>query len=965
MTASLHRLGSGSEAGLYYTNDSRREARPDRRDEYYTRDGGGRWWSSEEAIVRHGAAVDAGTFRDLCAGRDPRTGAALVRGAGENHWSGLDLTLTPGKSVSVLWAAGDEAQRAKIEAAHRKAVDRALSFLVDEKLVEVRTGAGGVERHAPSDLIVAQFEHYTTRMGDPNIHTHSVIMNVAGAPPGATSGRYSARHLTIEPAKVFQWQRAVGAAYRAELAETLREKFGFEYRPAGRGQWEIAGVPEEVLEQFSKRSAQIAERAGQNASSAQREIAALATRQSKEALPTGPELEARWRDELTSLGHEPWAGALSSEPTLDRGPYAQERDDRSVMFDPPELDGQGPVAQAASALFRHESVIDRKALLQLALEQAALQGLGLETVERELQELERSGCLLSLAGDGRSECWTTPAVAACEAAMQRAAGRLQERDWFLSKAVEAALAEAPHLAAEQQAAVRHVANRDGVVLLEAGAGTGKTTTAKALVDAAQRSNLKVIGLAPSWVAADELARSTGVEAQAIARWRHDFAKKIAVPLDAATLIVVDEAAMVGTRDMEAILAAAKTAGAKVVLVGDRRQLASVAGASALKAVVDVVERSVVLEGVRRQEVDWQRAASVLMARGDAEAGLRAYAANDRVELVSGEDAAQARVIKLWRRQREQYGDDVLIVTRRNRDAAALNERARAALHEEGVLGPDVAEAASLDRSDKRTLIKLAVGDRLRFGETLPQFGVRNGTRAVVDAVTPRGDGDLTARLSFDDGRTLEAAWSSLARQPLFGRKAQPPRIVHAYAGTAYAAQGRTADAAVLYIAREADARETYVGLTRHHRDARVVVERQRLDALCRQRQADPRIAPTTAAIQERLFSEARQYREKANVIDYVADRVAFVRVGSIELGSHAGGPNVGRAIQAARALSRALRGLNATLSSVPTWLVIRHGAQELLGDVSRSTRDLLEAIRARLNQPKRSRHPKRSIEVDR
>ncbi|MBL7590175.1 AAA family ATPase, partial [Escherichia coli] len=86
--------------------------------------------------------------------------------------------------------------------------------------------------------------------------------------------------------------------------------------------------------------------------------------------------------------------------------------------------------------------------------------------------------------------------------------------------------------------------------------------------------------------------------------------------------------MVSTRDLEAVLSAAQAAGAKVVLIGDRRQLASVGGASALRAVAEVVGRSAVLEHVRRQTVDWQRAASVVMARGDAEAGLRAYAAND-------------------------------------------------------------------------------------------------------------------------------------------------------------------------------------------------------------------------------------------------------------------------------------------------------------------------------------------------
>ncbi len=153
-------------------------------------------------------------------------------------------------------------------------------------------------------------------------------------------------------------------------------------------------------------------------------------------------------------------------------------------------------------------------------------------------------------------------------------------------AVDAALEAAPHLSGEQRDAVRSAATRDGVVLIEAGAGTGKTTTAQALVDAAHRSGLKVVGLSPSWVAADELAASTGIAAQAIARWRHDRAHDGGAPLDDRTLVILDEAGMVGTRDMEAVLTAARDAGSKVALVGDRRQLASVARASALRAVAD-------------------------------------------------------------------------------------------------------------------------------------------------------------------------------------------------------------------------------------------------------------------------------------------------------------------------------------------------------------------------------------------
>lgn len=954
MTASPHRLGAGPEAGNYYTNDSAREARPDRRDEYYAKDGDGVWWSTGETIVRHGAAIDRQSFRDLCAGIDPRTGNALVRGAGASHNAGTDITMTPGKSVSVLWMAGDTGQREIIEAAHRKAVSRALQLIMDEEMIVVRSGAGGAIRHKPADLIVGRFDHFTTREGDANVHSHCIIMNVAGAPAEALSGRYRYKHLTTDPEQVFKLQRMIGAAYRAELASELTQHLGVRFREAGQGQWEIAGISDEVLTTFSKRSAQIEAHAGRGASPAQREVAALATRKGKDQVPTGDELEARWKSELAALAVDPWQQMRVLGPEV-------EPDSPEPPFDPPELPGDGPVARAASELFRHESVIEHKDLLQRALELAGLAGLGPDIVEAELTTLQNDGRLLRLDDEARPQRWTTPAIAACEAAMLRAAERPDERDWLTGEAVDAALAAAPHLSGEQRDAVRSVATRDGVALIEAGAGTGKTTMARALVDAAHRSGLKVVGLSPAWVPADELAASIGIAAQATARWRHDHARGAAAPLDDRTLIILDEAGMVSTRDMEAVLTAAREAGSKVVLVGDRLQLASVAGASALRAVADIVARSAVMTEVRRQEVDWQKAATVVMARGDSEAGLRAYAMHDRLELVSGTEAAQARTIAAWRDLREAHADDVLIITRRNADAADLNQKARELLKQEGRLGLDTVALPSLDRADKPVKLALAIGDRLRFGETLPQYGIRNGNRATVRAITLTESEAPRLTLALDDGRSLDLNWHELAREPRYGRKRAPPRVVHAYAGTAHSVQGRSAAASVVHIARATDAREVYVSLSRHRHDTRIIVERDRLDALCRSRQADPRLPASDAVVQEKLFAEAGRYHDKRNVGDHVGDREAFLRRGDVQLHRDERG-RITSVLLTARLLREAMRWLRGA-SLVLSRLGIALSAQLERTNLEKAEERLSDRI-AEMLRPRQEAHRQPRIDRD-
>jgi ATP-dependent exoDNAse (exonuclease V) alpha subunit len=150
---------------------------------------------------------------------------------------------------------------------------------------------------------------------------------------------------------------------------------------------------------------------------------------------------------------------------------------------------------------------------------------------------------------------------------------------------------------------------------------------------------------------------------------------------------------------------------------------------------------------------------------------------------------------------------------------------------------------------------------------LPQFRIRNGTRGTIERIELDRDQSKVA-VRLDDGRLVDEPWTSLVREQTGRVPPRPPRISSAYAGTAYSVQARTSAAAVLYIAKPTDARETYVGLTRHRTGARIVVERDRLEAAVRKRQSDVRIVPSETKIRERLFTEARSYAEKANVADY-------------------------------------------------------------------------------------------------
>jgi hypothetical protein len=376
----------------------------------------------------------------------------------------------------------------------------------------------------------------------------------------------------------------------------------------------------------------------------------------------------------------------------------------------------------------------------------------------------------------------------------------------------------------------------------------------------------------------------------------------------------------------------------------------VAGASALKAISDLIERRATLTDVRRQTVDWQRAASVAMARGDSEAGLRAYAAHDCLEMVAGNEAAQAHSIKAWQELRQTHGDDVIVVTRRNRDAVALNLVAREVLRKEGHLeGADI-NLTTVDRDGSLAQLPLAMGDSIRFGETLHKHQIRSGTRGSVDGYSLRADGSVHLTIRLEDGRVIQDAWSGFT-QPWRRRHAGIPKIVHAIAGSAYSVQGRTSLAAVYHIASATDSRETYLALTRHRHDVRIVVESERLEADCRARQEDPRMLSTRFALQERLFTEARRYNEKANVVDYVGDRTKFIETGNVELPRPQTGSGIVLVVEAARRLELATRSVKLNGGRLVDELLRR--AISVVPDtrLNETTRTILEKVRAWARTP--------------
>jgi conjugative relaxase-like TrwC/TraI family protein len=214
----------------------------------------GRWRGSgvERLGLRLGGRVARTQFMALMQGRDPRTDGVLREMGKRSTVAGLDLTFSAPKTVSVLFAVAEGEPSAALLAAHESAVDAALGYLEREACF-TRRGRDGAERVRGEGFIAASYRHRMSRAGDPQLHTHVVVGNLTCA-----DGRYTA----LDARALYEHKSAGGAVYRAVLRWEVRRRLPWVlWRRSGRGLFEIAGVPEEVLRHFSQRRSEIEERA--------------------------------------------------------------------------------------------------------------------------------------------------------------------------------------------------------------------------------------------------------------------------------------------------------------------------------------------------------------------------------------------------------------------------------------------------------------------------------------------------------------------------------------------------------------------------------------------------------------------------------------------------------------------------------------------------------------------------------
>lgn len=356
-------------------------------------------------------------------------------------------------------------------------------------------------------------------------------------------------------------------------------------------------------------------------------------------------------------------------------------------------------------------------------------------------------------------------------------------------------ADASGLADEQRAALEQITGESALSNVIGYAGAGKSFLLSRAAEAWQREGYKVQGAALSAIAAHDLGEGAGIEAGTL----HSLLSRLECnnTLDTRTVLVVDEAGLIGSRQMADLLRHADEAGAKVVLTGDPQQLQAIDAGGAFRAIAKRTGASE-LQTVRRQREAWQAVATKQLAGGEARRAIATYAANGGIIAHEGKDDAAAATVDAWARlgdERPEATQIMLAPTRK--DVAALNEAARSHAREAGQLGEDREIITSTGKQH------FADGDRVLFTKNDKALGVKNGSLGTIEQIEGEGrEARLMVRL---DGEA----------EPITVEAAEYGSFTHGYALTIHKAQGVTVDHAHIMAGRFMDNHAAYVAMSRH------------------------------------------------------------------------------------------------------------------------------------------------------
>ena len=764
--------------------------------------------------------------------------AELVAGSGNmraEHVPGIDLTFSMPKSLSAVWAVADEELKQQIERICFQGIQDGLTF-VEKSLSLARTGKAGCDQQQ-ANLVAAIFRHSTARNNqDPQLHFHCVLPNMVQQ---VETGKWS----KLNTLEMHRWTRTLGPLVRNNIAYELTKQLGLElHQPTlenGKqaGWFEVTGVPESLRKHWSSRSEEIDKLAslvpGGKVSVKARENANLMSRKPKTDHLSPEELAKKWQTEAAIHGF----GEGRIRDLLYKSQI--ETDTKTQL--------QKAIQGAVSDLTEEHAHFEKRKLIQAVAEKLQTgQVNAAQVIEGVSEAINAREHIITLTDQKGRQTYTSPQMWKMEEAMLKNVSELsQQKGATVSqKIVDRAINSRSTIRPEQAEAARHLLQSTGAIRNLTGiAGAGKSYCLDTVRDAFEKAGYKVIGGALSGVAKEELRAQANINSRTVASYLYHFDKPLKkqiaekikhdirqiiraargkntyqrdIPkLNKNTVLIIDEAGMIGTRSMAKLIHYVKKTGATMILAGDTRQLSPIEAGGPFQRIVQEVPSANLTQNIRLKDKADVRVAE-LIREGKADEAIKDLIKRERMTVSENREASAKKLLNDWTKDGgTKTPEKSIILTQTRAEAQTINRLCQFERLLEGKLGRRFVEVGS---------DKVYENDRIMFHQSLRMQGLENGFRGTVLKIN-HARRECTILLDQKPvpvpGRITNGNQITLTFDQL-----NQTKTTLAYSATTHKMQGQTVDQTYVLVGGPMTSQElTYVQATRARETTKFYLDR--------------------------------------------------------------------------------------------------------------------------------------------
>lgn len=709
--------------------------------EYYDKESKTTEWQGQIATELRltGKTVDLDIFENLSKGMG-LADEKLVKSAGlKNHRVGIDLTFSAPKSVSIL-----SLQDSNLREAHQNAVSKTLDY-IESNYIQTRTMENGEKQiETTGKFIVAKFEHHSNRNQEPQLHTHSVVMNLTKDSKD--------QFKTVHNDKLYLEQKNLGQIYRLELAKNIIEKgYSIEITDRSQGLFEIKGISPEILKAFSSRREEVEKRANElreeykNVSEARlKEMAALDSRAAKGKELSREEMEGKVNKTLSQFNsslHD------LQKLSLEQGHESNQEKKSAEHYVKESIQG---IEENQSA-WKKSDALDHSAKLSLGK-------YSIREIIEGFEKLQRSGYLTPVGDKNNTQYFSSQSMQKTESKIidYIKSGKGESKIHIDQQEFEKIIGNSKleYTPGQKEAMKLILTSKDHLIGIQGDAGTGKTFVMDSIRSIFEKKGYEVKGLAPTGKAVQELEEGANIKgAQTIDSFlikeKNDLLKS--TPLQKGQVWIIDEVGMVGSKKMEKILRESKENNAKVILVGDVKQFESIDQGNVFKDLQKEGSMSFVeMKDVLRQKTDDSKAIvselNNFIRNGQNPEHLKAafdILKNKNNILELPDLGKRLSLVKSEYLDSIKKGNRTLIITSTNSERKAINSEIREELKDQGRIHKegkqfDTFSASNLSGKDKMYAENYQKGQMVFFQGRINDIG--RGTQGEITDIHMKNNG---------------------------------------------------------------------------------------------------------------------------------------------------------------------------------------------------------------------------------